>query len=79
MQVGTSRLARADLGPLKLSSECVAGGMEVWVPAPAKLQRSRSTARNLSEGENYPRTDTPANESTARPRTGWPKKRAGSK
>src|SRR5580692_4747888 len=27
----------------------------------------------------YPRTETPEKDSTARPRTGWPKKRAGSK
>ena len=27
----------------------------------------------------YPRTETPEKESTAKPRTGWPKKRAGSK
>ncbi len=27
----------------------------------------------------YPRTETPEKESTANPRTGWPKKRAGSK
>jgi hypothetical protein len=30
-------------------------------------------------GYAYPRTETPENESTARPRTGCPKKRAGSK
>ena len=42
------------------------------------VRRADRVKREVPTG-NYPRTDTPEKESTARPRTGWPKKRAGSK
>ena len=47
-------------------------------------ERAQKMPRRLSPAKHsvpyslpYPRTDTPENDSTARPRTGWPKKRAG--
>jgi hypothetical protein len=46
----------------------------------AKERPSRWSARaELDADSGYPRTETPENESTASPRTGCPKKRAGSK
>lgn len=47
-------------------------------------KKGRSRSRALlklrgSRSRSYPRTETPEKEMTAKPRTGWPKKRAGSK
>jgi hypothetical protein len=47
------------------------------------IRKGRSRSRALlklrgSRSRSYPRTETPEKEITAKPRTGWPKKRAGS-
>ncbi len=38
-----------------------------------------AAAGQTGRGAGQPRTETPEKERTARPRTGWPKRRAGSK
>jgi len=48
-------------------------------PAPSTSGRGMFVYSGFPLPCSYPRTETPEKESTARPRTGWPKKRAGSK
>ena len=58
----------------------VAGAEASPVPQGRAFQLDRNFGQvDCESEEDYPRTDTPENESTARPRTGWPKTRAGSK
>jgi len=49
------------------------------LPAPPQAARVLSSSGRFVAGLVQPRTETPENDSTANPRTGWPKNRAGSK
>ena len=56
------------------------GQTRAQITSPAWTMSKRGNSYSLTPNPCiYPRTETPENESTANPRTGCPKNRAGSK